>query len=127
MKKKYWVGMAEHGLFTKNDNHLLFVHPWGQVGNKGVPLESHFVEADDIESAREKLHAFIDERLDHEIHMAGLEKAVAKNEEKRAKYKASEPIPDEDVSQLSIGEFVNENPKAGRSETDGVMNLEDLL
>jgi hypothetical protein len=127
MSKKYWVAIGEHPMFTKNDNHIFYVFPSGQVGTSGTPLMSHFVSADSLEAARSQIHAFVDERINHELHMLEMDKITSKNTEKREKYKASNPIPDSDVNQLSIGEFVNENPKAARSDTEGIMNLDDLL
>jgi hypothetical protein len=38
----------------------------------GFNLEPSFVEADDLESARKALHAFVDARVDHLLHMDGL-------------------------------------------------------
>ena len=86
-----------------------------------------FVEAGDIEDARQKLHAFIDERLDHELHMIGIEKVVEKTQQKREAYKAAPKVADSDITQLTIGEFVNEDPKAKGNDTDGLLDLESLL
>lgn len=125
-KSKYWIAIGGHPHFTRDDNHIMYVYPWGHVGS-GQPLMSKFFEADDIESVRDKLHAFVDEHINHEIHMRGLVKKVDENKVKREQFKSSRVIPDEDINQLTIGEFVGDNPKAARSDTEGVLNLEDLL
>jgi hypothetical protein len=124
--KKYWVAIGEHALFTKDDNHMMYVYPWGQPG-AGSPLHSKFVDAGSVEDARRMIHAFIDERLDHELHMVKLDRVIEKKQEKREAFKASPVISDADINQLTIGEFVGTKTKEPRSDTEGVLNLEDLL
>ena len=125
--RKYWIALGEHPMFTRDDNHIFYAFPAGQPGSGGTPLQAKFVDAIGLEEARARLHAFIDERLDHEIHMAKLEKEADKISAKREKFKASTPVADSDVNSLSIGGFVNEDPKAAKSNTAGLLDLETLL
>jgi hypothetical protein len=72
MKKKYWIAIGEHSNFTKDDHHIFWVFHSDQPNGKGYPLDPKFVEADELESARKAMHAFVDEKVDHVIHMANI-------------------------------------------------------
>lgn len=126
-KLKYWVALGEHGAFTKDDHYIFQVFYSGQSGDKGAGLVPLFVEADDLEEARKKLHEFIDKRIDHAIHSSGLEVIGKEIRKKRDAIKAAPTIPDGDIQSLSIGLAVNIDPKAAKSDTEGLLNLEDLL
>jgi hypothetical protein len=125
-RKKYWVALGEHSAFTRDDHYLFQVFFTGQKNGSSYGLHPRFMEADDLESARAKLHAFVDERINHEIHMMKLDAASARVNEKREEVRARPRVEDGDVNQLSIGGAVNELP-GPRSETEGLLNLEDLL
>jgi hypothetical protein len=127
MSKKYWVALGEHSAFTKNDRYVLQILYSGQSGSAGYGLLPKFVEADDLESARRQLHAFIDERIDHELHMIKVEHIANKIHIKRENFKSKPKIADNKVDSISIGGFVNEDPKAASSSTEGLLNLDDLL
>lgn len=126
-KKKYWIALGEHAMFTRDDHYVMQVFFTGQANTAGAGLFPKFVDADSLEDARAKLHAFIDERIDHELHMAVVEKGADKIKAKRDAYKASDPRPDSEVDSLSIGGFVNADPKIKKSENDGFLDLETLL
>lgn len=127
MKKKYWIALGESSMFTRDDHYVFNVFYTGQPGTSGASLFPKFVEANSLQEVREKLHAFIDERLDHEIHMHGLEQFIEKKKQKADSFKSSEKVPDSEINQLSIGDFVGEKPTTRKSDTEGILNLEDLL
>ena len=118
-KYKYWLALGEHSLFTRDDNHVCYVFPAGQPGSNGTTLLSKFIEAEDIEDARKKLHAHIDERIDHELHMQKLE--APRPAPAPRKYERS--TVDMDIESLSIGESTPQ----GKPMKEGLLDLNDLL
>ena len=125
--KKYWVALGEHAAFTEHDRYVLQILYSTQSGGSGRSLTPKFIEADDFESARIKLHAFIDEHINHELHMLGLEAAAAKSQQKREAFKAGPKIEDSEVTSISIGEFVNDGAKKNAPISAALLNLEELL
>jgi hypothetical protein len=126
-KLKYWMALGEHGAFTRDDHYIFQVFFTGQPGDKAAGLMPKYIEADDLEEARRKMHAFVDERIDHVIHMAKLDKIGDEKKKRVAAVKAAPTIPDSDIQSLSIGVPVNADPKAIKSDTEGLLNLEELL
>lgn len=125
-KKKYWIAFGEHPLFTRDDNHVCYVFPGGQPGSNGTSLLSKYMEADDLESARAKLHAYIDERLDHEIHMCSMEGRIQGERDALTEAMANtEEVADSQVTSLSIGAPVNHKKK--QAPKDSLLRMEDIL
>ena len=127
MKKKYWIAVGEHPMFTRDDHHVLQVFLTGQPNERASCLLPKFVDAESLEDARIKMHAFIDERIDHEKHMVKIDVLSIAKEKIREKIRQIPMVADTDVNQLTIGGLVNEDVKAPRSKTDGLINLDDLL
>jgi hypothetical protein len=129
MNKKYWIAIGEHGSFTKNDHYIFQVFFTGQSNGKGYGLMPRFIEAESLEVARAQLHAFVDERIDHEFHMLHVDKGAQKIKEKRDAFKARPPVKDSDIDSLSIGGFVGDKPKPKDEHggTEGLLNLGDLV
>lgn len=126
-KLKYWVALGEHPSFSRDDHYVMQVFFNGQPNTASAGLFPLYVEAESLEAARSKLHAFIDERINHEIHMRGIDKKIEIKQAKRDAFAAQPVIADSDINQLTIGEFVGAKIVEPRSDTEGVLNLEDLL
>lgn len=126
-KLKYWMALGEHGAFTRDDHYIFQVFFAGQSGDKGAGLLPKFIEAEDLADARKKMHAFVDERIDHALHMLELDRYRAEKDKRVAAVKATQTIPDSDIQSLSIGVPINIDPKSVKSGTEGLLNLEDLL
>ena len=79
---KFWIAMGEDPAYNRDNHHLFHVFLDGQPGFSGHPLQHKFISAVDLNEARMKLHAYVDEFANHMVHMNSLEKAVEKIEEK---------------------------------------------
>lgn len=94
MTKKFWIALSENPFFTKDDHYIFYVFYGNQGNGKGYPLLPKFIESEDIEDARRKLHAFVDERIDHELHMEKMDAAGRVADAKK--------VSDEGIDSLTI-------------------------
>lgn len=126
-KPKYWIALGGHEAFTRDDHYIFQTFLTGQTNGKGYHLSPKFIEAEDLEDARSKLHAFIDERINQALNVAELGEEGKRIEKKRAAIKAAPTIPDSDIESLSIGVPVNVDPEVVKSKTPGLLDLNELL
>jgi hypothetical protein len=126
-KLKYWLGLSENSQFTAEDNYIFRVFYKGQSGGAGYPLVPKFFETDDIEAARKEMHAFVDERCDHYIHMKGLVKSCEEREKVDEVLRKIEPKPDWEIDSISIDGIVGDPRKPSSDMDQGLLDLGDLL
>lgn len=75
---------------------------------------SKIISGDNMEIIRCKMHAFVDERMNHAGHMAELEARCQAKVAMREHFLGNVPVSDSQVTSLSIGEYVGVPPKEGR-------------
>ena len=126
MEKKYWMALMEHGAFTRDDHYIFRVFFTGQKNGSGATLKGSFIEAEDYEESRKKLHKLVDEYIDHKIHGLEIEKFIVEDKKKKEAYRASPKVSDSSINELTIGEFVDKAPKK-KGDDNGLLDLEGLV
>lgn len=85
------------------------------------------IHGENIELVRAKMHAFVDERLEHAIHMESVAAAAAELQAKRDEFRKNSAQVDDSITSLTIGKFVGTKPVQRRSTTEGTLNLGDIV
>jgi len=103
-KMKFRIGMMEWYKFGKGDDVLFHVAMRGGNGFMHIPTD--YIEADSVDEAKKKLHAYVDRIFDHREHMAMLERVGAESKQRH-----QELVRDlREVQSLTIGEDVAPPP-----------------
>jgi hypothetical protein len=84
---------------------------------------SKVMSDDNMEVVRCRMHAFVDERINHAMHMAELVAACEAKKAMRERFLRSVPISDSQVTSLSVGQYVGVPPKEEKSLNEDLLDL----
>ena len=84
---------------------------------------SKTISDNNMEVVRCQMHAFVDERINHAMHMAELVAACEAKKAMREHFLGSVPVSDREVNSLSIGQYVGVPPKEEKSLNEDLLDL----